>query len=49
MKIKIYDVTVSYGSWVHKYPMCACSSCGAIIKAMDFYGEHVRISAKPRK
>lgn len=45
--IKLFNVQVSYGSWTHSYKMAACSSCGAIIKAMDVYGDKVRISARP--
>lgn len=47
-KIKIFEITVTYGAWKHVYPMCACSSCGAIVKAMDTFGQHVRISAKQK-
>ena len=45
--IKLFNVRVSYGSWFYDYKMAACSSCGAIIKAMDTYGEKVRVSARP--
>ena len=45
--MKVYQVQVSYGKWNHSYRMVACSSCGAILKAMGTYGERVRISAKP--
>ena len=46
--IKMFEVKVTCGTWNHSYRMGACSSCGAIVKAMNVYGGNgVRISAKP--